>query len=376
MAGGQLGKMLILAASNWDVKTYVLDPNEDCPASSVCTKYVQGDYTDYDTVYAFGQQVDMITLEIENVNVQALMDLKKEGKRVWPDPEVVKIIQDKGDQKQFYAKHNLPTSAFRLYNNADEIRTDIDNGTISIPFVQKSRQAGYDGRGVFVVKTDADLDKLFDAPSLVEDAVKIDKELAVIVARNERGEVHSFPPVEMEFNPDANLVEQLICPAAISDELASKSTALAEDVINAFEMVGILAVELFLDENGEILINEVAPRAHNSGHHTIESIVTSQYEQQLRAIFDFPLGSTRIKTPSVMINLLGEDGYDGPVQYEGLAETMGLEGVKVHLYGKSHTRPFRKMGHATILGSSVEEARDQAQKVKQTLKVKAWTNPK
>ncbi len=376
IAGGQLGKMLALAASNWDVKTYILDPSPSCPAATICTHFVQGDYTDYDTVVAFGQLVDMITLEIEHVNVAALRTLKQAGKQVHPDPEALAIIQDKGKQKQFYRQHHIPTAAFQYFENNTEIKAAIQKGDITLPFVQKSRTAGYDGKGVAVIKSPEDLPLLLNGPAITEEAISIQKELSVIVARSTKGETACFPPVEMEFNPAANLVEQLLCPASISPEVATKAEALAIKVIEHLGISGILAVEMFLTPEELLLVNEVAPRAHNSGHHTIESTITSQYEQHLRAIFGFPLGSTQLKLPSVMINLLGAPGHHGEVKYEGLTESMALEGVKIHVYGKKETQPYRKMGHATIMAPTIEAAKRNASIVKHQLKVIAWNHQK
>ena len=369
IAGGQLGKMLTLAATNWDVKTFILDPSASCPAASSCTHFIQGDYTAFDDVYAFGKALDMITIEIENINTDALIQLKAEGKRVYPDPEILKIIQDKGLQKQFYQKHKIPTAPFQLFNSAEAIRQAITSGKLRLPFVQKLCKEGYDGRGVFVVQQKDDLQKLLNGPSLVEDKVKVAKEISVIVSRNTKEEIKAFPPVEMAFNPEANLVEYLICPADLNPQLACAAEELAETVIKAFNLVGILAVEMFLDENNNLLVNEVAPRPHNSGHHTIESAFTSQYEQHLRAIFGFPLGSTKQKLPAIMVNILGEPGYTGPVKYEGLTQCMSVEGIKLHIYGKKITKPYRKMGHATILDHDLEKAKEKAKFIQQNLKV-------
>lgn len=375
MAGGQLGKMLALAASNWDVKTYVLDPTAGAPASSAATRFVRGSYTDFESVYKFGQLVDMITFEIENVDITALRRLKTEGVTIHPDPDVLAVIQDKGLQKLLYSRNGIPTADFQMFDDEHAVRQAVTEGRLTYPFVQKSRLAGYDGKGVAVIRNEEDLaNLLLEGGCIIEEMVKLQKELAVIVARNTKGEVTCYPSVEMEFNEEANLVEQLVCPANIDAETEQKASELAKQVVGSLDLVGILAVELFLDENGELLVNEVAPRPHNSGHHTIEGLVTSQYEQQLRAILGFPLGSTEIKMPSVMINLLGEPGFEGPVRYEGLEDAMAIPGVKVHIYGKKETRPFRKMGHVTILSSKIEDAKEKAQQVKQLLKVKSWQN--
>jgi 5-(carboxyamino)imidazole ribonucleotide synthase len=374
IAGGQLGKMLVLAASNWDVKTYVLDNDDHCPASANCTHFEKGDPLNHGDVYRFGKMVDMLTFEIESVNIEAIKQLKAEGLPIYPDPKTLEIIQDKGMQKQFYANQYIPTAPFQLFEDTHSIRQAIREGSLKVPFVQKLRKGGYDGRGVLVVKDSSGLNHLLEGPSMVEEMIPIEKEISVIAARNKRGEIRCFPVVEMDFNPEANLVEKLICPSSIDTILQDQATELAMQVVDMLELVGVLAVEMFLDRNQNLWVNEIAPRTHNSGHHTIESVVTSQFEQQLRAIFNFPLGSTRLKTPAVMINLLGEPGHEGNVKYEGLTKSMAIEGVKIHLYGKKITKPFRKMGHVTAIAPTVEEAIENAEKVKQILKVKSWTN--
>lgn len=372
IAGGQLGKLLALAASNWDVKTFVLDNDVHCPASTVCTKFVKGTPTDFDAVYQFGKMVDMLTFEMENINIDALLKLKEEGKVINPDPEILRIAQDKGLQKEFYKNNNIPTSPYNLFESKKDILKNIESGNLKIPFVQKLRKGGYDGKGVAVIRTSGDLYKLLEGPSVVENYVDVQKEISVIVARNRNGEVKSFPVVEMEFNKDKHLVEELICPAFIENYIAEHATEIAYNLIKDFNLCGLLAVEMFIDNANNILVNEIAPRPHNSGHHTIESIITSQYEQLLRAIFNFPLGDTHIKKPSVLINLLGEPDFEGKVKYEGLTECMKIDGVKIHLYGKKFTKPFRKMGHITILDSSIDEARKKAEIVKQKIKVTSW----
>jgi 5-(carboxyamino)imidazole ribonucleotide synthase len=373
IAGGQLGKMLIQEASKWDIRTYVLDNDETCPAGSIASQYVKGSNVDFDDVYRFGKLVDVLTFEMENVNIEALKKLKAEGLRIVPDPEILELIQDKGLQKAFYSDNGIPTSEFRLYDKVEDILAGIGKGEIAYPFVQKIRQGGYDGRGVAVINNESDLPKLLSQPSLVEDKVTIEKEVSVIAARNQKGEIRCYPLVEMEFTPNANLVDELICPSSVSIEQSEKAIAYASEIIELLNMEGLLAVEFFIDSKGGVLVNEMAPRPHNSGHHTIESIITSQFEQHLRAILNLPLGSTKLKLPSVMINILGEEGHEGPVMYEGLMESMAIEGVKIHLYGKKITKPFRKMGHVTILSSTLECAKKKAEKIKQLIRVKAWT---
>ena len=370
ISGGQLGKMLIQEASKWAIATYILDPDPDCPAKRIATVHVEGDFLDFDTVYAFGKEVDILTYEMENINIEALIKLKVDGYKVVPDPEVLALIQDKGLQKEFYQKYNIPTSPFSCYENSDEIHKAIEEKHFSYPFVQKLRKGGYDGRGVALINSAEDT--LLDGSSMLEKKVEIDKEIAIIVARNDLGEVSCFPAVEMTFNAQTNLVEDLFCPANISQEDVNSAENLAIKIIEKLEMVGLLAVEFFIDKNGEILVNEVAPRPHNSGHHTIESVLTSQLEQMLRAILGLPLGSTKLIMPSVMLNLLGEPGYEGQVYYEGFSDCLAIDGVKIHLYGKKNTRPSRKMGHVTVLAESVESALEKANKVKSILKVKSW----
>ncbi|MEN8726477.1 MAG: 5-(carboxyamino)imidazole ribonucleotide synthase [Sulfurovum sp.] len=370
IAGGQLGKMLIQEASKWDITTYVLDPDEGCSARNVTSVYVKGDFTDFDTVYEFGKLVDILTFELENVNIEALQKLKSEGLKIVPDPDILALIQDKGLQKEFYEKHAMPTSPFVCCENEEEIADAIQIGKLAYPFVQKLRKGGYDGHGVSLI--DSSEDTLLDGTSMIEQKVDIDKEIAVIAARNSAGEVRCFPAVEMTFNDQTNLVEEIFCPANITLEQAKTAETLSIDIIEKLDMVGLLAIEFFIDKKGQILINEVAPRPHNSGHHTIDSVVTSQLEQLLRAILDLPLGSTELTSASVMLNLLGEPGYEGPVYYEGFSECLAIDGVKIHLYGKKSTRPSRKMGHVTVLSNSVENAFKKANKVKNIIKVKSW----
>jgi 5-(carboxyamino)imidazole ribonucleotide synthase len=369
LGGGQLGKMLCIAAAPWHLNTFILDPDENCPASLVCKNVHTGNFTDYETVYRFGQLVDIITIEIENVNVEALFKLKEEGKVVHPDPVALQLIQDKGLQKEFYAKNKLSTSVFNLYESKQQVLDNIKNGKIKFPFVQKTRKAGYDGKGVAVVNTEKELDLLLDGACVIEEKINFKKELSVIAARDAQGHVKCFDMVEMVFDERANLVTSLLCPAQVSDAIAKKAEQLATATIKAFGITGILAVELFLDDNDNVLINEVAPRPHNSGHHTIEACVTSQYEQHLRAVLGLPLGSAEITMPSVMINLLGAAGYSGNVIYEGIDKCMEVEGAKFHIYGKAQTKPFRKMGHVTVIDKSLESAVKKAEFIQKNLKI-------
>lgn len=365
LGGGQLGRMLLEEAVDFNISSKVLDPDPDAPCKSICDEFVAGNFNDFKTVYDFGKTIDLLTIEIEHVNVEALEKLESEGLKIFPQPRIIKLVQDKGAQKIFYRTNKIPTSEFHLIDNKKELANHIS----FLPFVQKLRKGGYDGRGVQVIKTENDFEKGFDAPSVLEKFVDFEKEIAVIVARNENGEMKTFPAVEMEFNPEANLVEFLFSPAKISDVIAETAKTLAEKIATDLQLIGVLAVELFVTKVGEVLVNEIAPRPHNSGHHTIEANSTSQYKQHLRAILNLPLGSTGMIHPSVMVNLLGEKNFTGEAIYEGLENVLAMKGVHVHLYGKKITKPFRKMGHVTCVGSTVEEALEKAKLVKKTLRV-------
>lgn len=366
LGGGQLGRMLIQETINLDVDVHVLDPDPDSPCRDIAHAFTNGSFNDYETVLAFGKGMDVLTIEIEHVNVDALEVLEKQGVKVYPQPNVIRLIQDKGAQKEFYDKHGIPTSDYRLIGE-----NDAENHSDFFPVFQKLRKGGYDGKGVQSLKTTEDLSKAFSAPSVLEKAVDLEKELSVIVARNAAGEVKTFPTVELEFNPIANLVEFLFSPANVSDEVEKTSQEIAKTIAEKLQIVGLLAVELFLDKQGNVLVNEIAPRPHNSGHQSIEGNYTSQFMQHVRAILNISLGNTEIVKPSVMVNLLGEDGFSGEAQYEGLEDVLALKGVNVHLYGKRFTKPFRKMGHVTVIAETLEEAKTTAKKVQQTLKVKA-----
>ncbi len=369
LGGGQLGKMLCQEASKLGVRLHVLEKDDTFPSAGVCPDMVYGDFKNYDDVLVFGRGMDVITVEIEAVNTAALHQLEKEGKSVYPQAALLDLIKDKGNQKNWYSEHEIPTSPFEIFDNADDVKNTVKEGKWSIPFVQKTRKDGYDGQGVKVIRSQKDLEYLLDCPCLLEELADIDKEISVIVARNPSGEVKSFPVVEMEFHPTANLVEFLFSPSLISDEQKKKATLLAEKIAKEMRIVGLLAVELFLTKSGDIWVNEVAPRPHNSGHQTIEGNNTSQYTQHLRAILDLPLGDTASRCASVMVNILGEPEYEGAVYYEGLAESLKISGANIHLYGKEMTKPYRKMGHATIVDSSLDSAVKKAKKLKSTLKV-------
>lgn len=352
LGAGQLGKMLAMAAAPWDLTLHMLDPTANAPSSHLCTKFVQGDFRDKQTVLDFGADCDLITIEIEQVNVEALEELEAAGKQVHPCPRALRIIQDKGLQKAFFTEQGLPTSDYTLYEGPD----DVAKADLSFPCVQKVRTEGYDGRGVKMLRSPSDLNDLLPGPCLVEDAVDVKIEIAVIAVKNPSGQVVCFDPVEMSFHPEANLVEFLAAPARISPELSQQAKALAEKTIRAFDLCGVLAVELFVNQEGELLLNEVAPRPHNSGHHSIEACVSSQYQQHLRGILDLPLGDCALRQPAVMLNILGEEGKSGPVVYEGVEEVLNTPGAHLHLYGKHETRPFRKMGHLTVCHDDLETA--------------------
>lgn len=364
LGGGQLGRMLIQSGIDFNISFSVLDPDENAPCKGLADFHV-GKLTDYDTVMKFGETCDIITIEIENVNTQALRDLAKTGKKVFPQPEIIDLIQDKRTQKSFYKERRIPTAEFFLTEN----KWDVQQHENFLPAVNKLGKEGYDGRGVQILKTKADLEKAFDAPGLLEKLVDYQKEISVIVTRSENGEMATYPAVEMVFHPEHNLVEYLFAPAQLPGHILQTADEVARKVIKQLNMVGILAVEMFVTRGGEILVNEIAPRPHNSGHQTIEANMTSQYEQHLRAIIGLPLGDTSILIPSAMVNLLGEPGYSGPAKYEGFEDVMKVSGVHVHLYGKKLTKPFRKMGHVTIIDQDIESLKQKATFVKQTLKV-------
>lgn len=369
LGGGQLGKMLLTETRKFDIYTCVLDANPEAPCKIACNEFFTGDLMDYDTVIDFGKRVNLLTIEIENVNVDALEDLEKEGVTVYPSSKTIRTIQNKAKQKLFYVDNDLPTAPFFRFAYKDEIVTSIKHKTLNFPFVWKSARFGYDGTGVKVIKTYSDLDELPNVECIVEEFVPFKNELSVIVARNTEGTVAIYPVVEMEFHPEANQVEYVICPARIPHEVAKKAELVALKTAAAFKHVGLLAVEMFQTQNDEILVNEVAPRPHNSGHHTIESNYTSQFEQHLRAILNLPLGSTEIKTGGVMVNLVGAEDYTGKVVYKNIEKIMNMKGVTPHIYGKKQTRPFRKMGHVTIVHKDIDEARIIAEAVKKSIKV-------
>lgn len=369
LGGGQLGKMMLYDTRKFDIYTKVIDPSADAPSRLACDEFTQGDILDYDTVLNFGRQVDVLTFEIENVNVDALETLEQEGIKVYPSSKTLRTIQNKATQKLFYTDHNIPTAPFSRFAYASEIKEAVNHGGLSLPFVWKSARFGYDGTGVKVIRELSDLENIPNVECITEDLIPFKNELAVIVARNANGEIKTYPTVEMEFHPEANQVEYVLCPARLPEVITKKAEALALQVAAAFEHVGLLAVEMFLTETDDILVNEVAPRPHNSGHYSIEGSYTSQFEQQLRAILNLPLGNTDSKVAGVMVNLVGAEGYTGNVIYKNIDVIMAMDGVTPHIYGKKQTRPFRKMGHVTIINKDINTARQVAEKVKQTIEV-------
>ncbi|MEZ4875822.1 MAG: 5-(carboxyamino)imidazole ribonucleotide synthase [Flavobacteriaceae bacterium] len=369
LGGGQLGKMLLYETRKFDIKTHVLDPSDEAPCRIACDVFEQGDLMDYDTVYTFGKKVDLLTFEIEGVNIEALEQLEAEGKKVYPSAKTLRNIQDKGIQKEFYQNHQIPTSPFKVFQDIFQLKEALTRYELHYPFVWKSCTGGYDGKGVSIIRGAEDLASLPEGACVAEELIPFKNELAVIVARNPSGDVTTYPVVEMEFHPIANQVEYVICPARIDEEVAKKARAVAEKVSKAFEHVGLLAVEMFQTEADEILVNEVAPRPHNSGHYSIEASYTNQFEQHLRAILDLPLGKTDSKVGGIMVNLVGAEGFTGQVVYENIAKIMAMEGVTPHIYGKKETRPFRKMGHVTIVDKDIAKARKIAEEVKNTIKV-------
>lgn len=365
LGGGQLGRMLIQACTNFDLHSSVLDVDPNAPCSLLASSFKPGDITDFDTVYAFGKTVDMLTIEIENVNVEALKKLEQEGLTVYPQPAIIDIIKDKRRQKMFYREHGIPTADFVLVDNREAIKQHMD----FLPAFNKLGTGGYDGGGVQRIRNEEDIDKGFDAPGLLETLVDFACEISVIAARNSKGEVSVFPAVECVFHPEHNLVDYLFAPSEVSAEIEEKAESIARQVIASFGLVGLLAVEMFVTRDGEVLVNEVAPRPHNSGHQTINANITSQYEQHLRAILGLPLGATDIILPSAMVNLLGEAGYTGPAKYEGLDDLLAIEGASIFLYGKKETRPQRKMGHVTIVDQNADELKRKVEEVKKVIKV-------
>ncbi|WP_396217417.1 5-(carboxyamino)imidazole ribonucleotide synthase [Flavobacterium sp.] len=369
LGGGQLGKMLLTETRKFDITTLVLDPSNEAPAQFGATKFFTGSLLDYETVYQFGKMCDAITIEIENVNLDALEKLEEEGHIVYPAPKTLRLIQNKGKQKDFYVENNIPTSKHQRFVDLNDLKKALEKDELEFPFVWKCAQFGYDGNGVKICRSTMDLLHLPEVECIAEEMVPFKNELAVIVARNANGEVKTYPVVEMEFHPEANQVEYVICPARIDEKVAQLAIETALQVSKAFDHVGLLAVEMFQTESDNILVNEVAPRPHNSGHHTIEASYTSQFENHLRSVLNLPLGNTDSKVAGIMVNLVGEEGFSGPVIYENIEKIMAIDGVTPHIYGKKETRPFRKMGHVTIVNEDMAAARKIAEEVKNSIRV-------
>lgn len=369
LGGGQLGKMMLYETRKFDIRTKVIDPSEEAPCKIACNEFQQGDLMDYDTVYNFGKDVDVLTIEIENINLDALERLEDEGIKVYPPSSTLRTIQNKAKQKLFYVDHSIPTAPFNRFAYTSEIEDSVNNGGLQFPFVWKCTQFGYDGQGVKVVRSLKDLEGLPNVECIAEERIPFKNELAVIVVRNPSGQVVTYPVVEMEFHPEANQVEYVICPARIDEKVAQKANAIAMKVSEKMEHIGVLAVEMFQTKDDEILVNEVAPRPHNSGHYSIEASYTNQFEQHIRAILDLPLGKTESKVAGIMVNLVGAEGYNGNVVYDNIEKILEMDGVTPHIYGKKQTRPFRKMGHVTIVDQDIAKARLIAEEVKNTIKV-------
>lgn len=367
LGGGQLGRMLLQAAANYPVETYVMENDPQCPAAHLCDHFTKGDIRNFDEVYAFGQSLDAITIEIENVNTDALEKLESEGKKIYPRPAVLKTIRNKILQKEYYRHHEIPTAEFKITQTLAELQSNES----FLPAVHKIGEGGYDGRGVQLLKSKDDLGKGFDAPSVLEKMIPVAKEIAQMVAVTQTGETVLYPPVEMVFDPSLNLLDYQLCPAEIDEKTVWKIEAIALSVVRNFKSPGIFAVELFLAKNGDVLVNETAPRVHNSGHHTIEAHYSSQFDMFWRIMLGYPPGHPDPILPSVMVNLVGAEGYSGDVIYEGLEEILKIENAFVHIYGKKQTKPGRKMGHVTIISKEKQDLLHKANKVKRTLVVKA-----
>jgi 5-(carboxyamino)imidazole ribonucleotide synthase len=367
LGGGQLGRMLLQAAANYPVETFVMENDPECPAAHLCHHFTSGDIKNFDDVYNFGKGLHALTIEIENVNVEALEKLESEGVKIYPRPSVLKTIKNKILQKEYYKALDIPSSAFIITNNLNELKEQEN----FLPAVHKLAEGGYDGKGVQIIKTKQDMDKGFDVPAVLEKLVPVHKEIAQMVAINEKGETALYPPVEMVFDPHLNLLDFQICPAEIETRVLWKVEAIALSVIRNFKSPGVFAVEMFINKDGDVFVNETAPRVHNSGHHTIEAHYSSQFDMLWRVMLGYPLGNTEHILPSIMVNIVGENGYSGDVKYEGLDEVLKIDNAFVHLYGKKQTKPGRKMGHVTIMSREKQELLHQSNKVKRTLLAKA-----
>ncbi|MGV3529482.1 MAG: 5-(carboxyamino)imidazole ribonucleotide synthase [Flavisolibacter sp.] len=365
LGGGQLGRMLLQAAANYPVETHVLENDDDCPAAHLCHFFTKGNIRDFDAVYNFGKTLDVLTIEIENVNIDALEKLEAEGVKVIPKPSVLRIIKNKVRQKEYYVHHQIPTAAFAVIKSRDE----IDQWPHLLPAVQKLAEGGYDGRGVQVIEALSEKEDAFDEHSVLEKKIVIDKEIAQMVAVSQEGKAALYPPVEMVFNKDLNMLDYQLCPAGLTKDQLWKVEAISLAVVKNFQSPGLFAVELFVDRNGDVFVNETAPRVHNSGHHTIEAHYSSQFDMLWRILLNYPLGNTHAILPSAMVNVIGSNGYSGPAAYEGLEEVLKIDNAFVHIYGKAETKPGRKMGHITILSREIQDLVHKANKIKQVMKV-------
>lgn len=369
LGGGQLGKMLYHPATKLNLPVHFMDNIEIGPVANITKDYILGDIQSYEDVLRFGSDKNILSIEIEKVNTDALSTLQENGVKIYPQPHIISCIQDKGQQKEFYAQHRIPSASFKVYDHLDELKSDLEKGVWQYPFVQKMRKDGYDGRGVQVIRTARDLHKAFSSNFLVESMVDIDLEIGVVTCQNKIGDLVLYDPSEMVFHPEANILLYQLSPARISKEVEQKAKEVAKRVTQAFGIVGLLAIEMFITGDGQILVNEVAPRPHNSGHHTIEATLCSQYENHLRALVNYPLGAVNTLVPTLLMNILGQEGYEGPVHYEGLEMVLALPGANVHLYGKTTTKPFRKMGHITLLGRKYEHLIEQYEYIQRNFRV-------
>jgi 5-(carboxyamino)imidazole ribonucleotide synthase len=367
LGGGQLGRMLLQAAVNYPVETFVLENDNECPAAHLCHHFIKGDIKDFDAVYQFGKGLDALTIEIENVNAEALEKLETEGVKIFPRPSVLKIIRNKILQKQYYQQHQIPTAQSIITNNI----ADLKQHESFLPAVHKIGEGGYDGRCVQIIKTAEEIEKGFNEPAVLEKFIPVDKEIAQMVAINEKAEIALYPPVEMLFDPKLNLLDYQLCPAALDKKTLWKVEAIALSVVRNFHSPGIFAIEMFVDKADNVFVNETAPRVHNSGHHSIEANYCSQFDMLWRIMLGYPMGNTKYILPSMMVNIIGADGYTGDVKYEGLEEVLKIENAFVHLYGKKQTKPGRKMGHVTILSSEKNDLLYKSNKIKRTLIAKS-----
>ncbi|MBV9961169.1 MAG: 5-(carboxyamino)imidazole ribonucleotide synthase [Parafilimonas sp.] len=365
LGGGQLGRMLLQAAANYVIETFVLENDSNCPAAHLCNHFIKGDIKDFSTVYNFGKDLDALTIEIEAVNVEALEKLESEGVKIYPKPAAIKIIKNKINQKEFYRQHQIPSPDFIVTENINELKAH----TTFLPAVHKIGQGGYDGKGVQVLRNEDAINKGFDAPSVLEKMVDIQKEIAVIVGMNDKGETAVYPATEMIFDPELNLLDYQISPADLPENVLNKANDIALQVVKSFNSPGLFAIEMFVDKNNNVLVNETAPRVHNSGHHTIEANFCSQYDMLWRIMLNYPLGNTAAILPSAIVNVLGDDGYSGNAKYEGLNEVLKMENAFMHLYGKTQTKPGRKMGHVTVMSENKNELIEKVKTIKQSLKV-------